>query len=162
MLTFELDVWQGDADLYVYTMVNGIEMEWNSVSGGSDYLTILDGDIRLAADGKGLRRAFAVYVYGYAAGISSYWLIITSYAASGWKLTSEESIMAHIAARRNEALFSVTKYEGDNIRHITTSKATGIGSSWLGALGGIALLGLGLFVWRKRESGQGKDVYRLL
>jgi LPXTG-motif cell wall-anchored protein len=162
MLGFDLDVWQGDADLYVFALVNGMEVAWSSVAGGSDYLSIMQTDFRLAGDGMGLQRVFYIYVYGFSTGISSYTLTITAYGASEWKLTSKESIQAYIAARRNEALLTVTKYEGDTIRHIETSKAAGIGSSWLGAMGGVVLLGLGILVWRKREGRQEKDAYRLI
>lgn len=161
-LVFDLDVWQGDADLYVFTVVNGMEVAWSSVAGGSDYLSIRETDSRLAGDGMGLLRVFAVYAHGFSAGISSYTLTVTAYGASEWKLTSKESIQAYIAARRNEALLTVTKYEGDTIRHIETSKATGTGSSWLAAMGGVVLLGLGILVWRKREGRQEKDAYRLI
>ena len=89
-------------------------------------------------------------------------LTITTVGASEWTTASEETLKTHMAARRNEALFTMAKLEGDAIKRIETEET---GSSWLGVVGGVVLLGAGVCAWRKWGGKQGKNeelAYRLI
>ena len=161
-LAISLQVLQGDADLRVYTEVNGVERMWSRGAGGSDYLEIMETDELLIGDGMGLQRWFEIYVYGFSSTLSRYTLTITAVAASKWTAPAKETLKTHMAARRNEALFTMAKLEGDAIKRIETEET---GSSWLGVVGGVVLLGAGVCAWRKWGGKQGKNeelAYRLI
>ena len=162
-LEFELEVEaEGqDADLVITTSINGEDTYWTGFAIGSDYLQINSTDEYLN-DGMGLQRSFLVLVIGTSMETAEYSLTITAHAASEWAVESEESLKTHMAARRNDALFKVKEYKGDVTRHL---KATETGSSWLGVVGGVVLLGAGVCAWRKWGGKQGKNeelAYRLI
>jgi hypothetical protein len=148
--------------LCVYTEVNGAEKSWGAGAGGSDYLEIRETDGQLAGDGLGLQRWFEIYVYGYSTTLSRYTLTITAHGASEWKVTSKETLKTHMAARRNDALFTISKLEGDVLKHIELVETE---RSWLGVAGAVVLLGAGVCAWRKWGGRQGKNeelAYRLI
>jgi len=162
MITFNLEVSQGDANLYVYTLVNNMPVEWKALAVGSDYLAITDKDYGLNKEGLGPQRRFEVYVMGASTQLSQYTLTVTAYGTSDWKVASEESINKHVAARKKSALFTMKKYEGELPEHM---KAVETGSGWMGVVGGVVLLGVGVVVWRKWGGRQGKTeklAYRLI
>ena len=154
MITFNLQVSQGDADLYVYTLVNNMLVEWKALTVGSDYLAITDTDWSLNGEGLGPQRQFEVYIMGASTQLSQYTLTVTAYGTSDWKVGSAESLKTHVATRKNNALFSVKEYKGDLTKLV---KAMETGNSWLGVVGGVVLLGAGVVAWRKWGGRQGKN-----
>ena len=153
-LVFDLQVWQGDADIYVFASVNDVEKEWYGQEVGSDYLVITETDMKLQGDGLGLQRSFEIYIVGASTRVSRYSLTITALGASDWKVGSAESLKTHVATRKNNALFSVKEYKGDLTKLV---KAMETGNSWLGVVGGVVLLGAGVVAWRKWGGRQGKN-----
>lgn len=153
-LAITLAVSQGNADLGVVAEVKGIQVIWTAETEGGEYLEILQSDRKLS-DGLGLKRLFAVVVGGVSREMARYTLTVTAQGASNWKaVDSEESLKAHIAVCRKDALFAIREYDGDASEYV---KAMDRGSSWYGVVGGVLLLGLGACVWRKWGGKQGEN-----
>lgn len=77
LLRFKLTVLSGDSDLVVMTEVNAVQTIWQSLTLGSDQITISAKDPKLT-DNKGLQRNFVVVVVGMSSAPSSYELVITA------------------------------------------------------------------------------------
>jgi len=158
-LTLDLQALQGNPNMYVYAYGGGV---WSSLTEGSEYLEIVSTDEQLKGEGLGLQRWFQVRVFGASNEDSSFRLTITQFGTSDWEADSGESLEAHVDALRQDKLFTVKEYKGDMGKHM---KAVETGSSWLGVMGGVGLLGVGVVAWRKWGGRQGKTeelAYRLI
>jgi hypothetical protein len=161
---FNLTAIAGDPDLFVSTFVNDVQYNWSSSRGGSDQLTIYSGDSAFESDPlNGLKRDYIVTVKGFSSGYSHYILNVQI------SFNSEASVVEQIRGFQKDGAKVVgarlTQAEIEAMKELTEG-VNEDGRSYVWVLGTVALLGLGVWAYLKKEAifrkGRGEDEYLLI